>query len=151
MTLVVAAVATWGWFALHRGVSMQDIHVTPIAEKDPDGAAQFRFDVTLRNRGSYAVTVVDVVPRAKSDQGRFGGTSFEWLDLNPRQEAKASVVTTLPRQTGSSSFRWRICWGYVKTEDRSYEVESGKANVDMFMARYRREDCSSWRSWRTPK
>jgi hypothetical protein len=149
ITLVVAAVAAWGWFALHRGLSIQDIHVTPIAEKGPDGAAQFRFDITLRNRGSDAVTVVGVAPYAKSDQARFGGTSFEWLNLNPREEAKASVVTTLQRQTESTSFGWRICWEYVKTEDRYYELESGKANVDMFMARYRREDCSSWRAWRT--
>ncbi|HEY3178134.1 MAG TPA: toll/interleukin-1 receptor domain-containing protein [Casimicrobiaceae bacterium] len=146
-TLVVASVAGWGWLVFHRQLAVENIHVAAVSQKSSEGDPEFRFDVKLKNRGSEAITIVDIGPNAESDQATFSGTSTEWFNLNPQEEREVTFDVALQGNAKAASFRWRLCWGYVRTEDRYYELESGKANVDMFMGRYRREGCGGWRAW----
>jgi TIR domain-containing protein len=144
------SVGGWWWLDSHRRLVLEDVNVSAGSQQAPNGGPTFQFDVTLMNRGSEAVTVVGILPHTDNDAVTFSGTSVEWFNINPDERNKTSFVTSFRNAPDSARVRWRLCWEYVRTEDRYYELESGKADVDMFMDRYRREDCSSWRAWSPP-
>jgi hypothetical protein len=149
--LLGTSIGAWWWLDAHRRIVVEDVEVSSVPRQTPDGGSAFQFDVTLRNQGSEAITVVDIAPHTDNDAMTFSGTSTEWFNLNPDERQKTVFVTSFNNGQDSARVRWRLCWGYVRTEDRYYEIESGKADVDMFMGRYRREDCSGWRAWSEPR
>jgi len=149
--LLCTSIGAWWWLDAHRRILVEDVNVSSVPRPTPGGVSSFQFDVTLRNRGSEAITVVDIGPHTDNDAVTFAGTITEWFDLNPDERQKTVFVTSLNNAQDPARVRWRLCWGYVRTEDRYYEIESGKAHVDMFMGRYRREDCSGWRAWSAPR
>jgi len=151
LVLVASMSGWWWWFENHRRLVIEDVHVATASQQSSNGGPAFRFDVTLKNRSSEAITVVDIAPHTDNDATPFSGTSVEWFNLNPGDQNKTSFTTSFRNGQAPEHVRWRLCWGYVRTEDRYYELESGKADVDMFMGRYRREDCSRWNAWSQPR
>ena len=142
--LLVAVGISLSLLLVKRDPIVDDARITALARSS--AAPQFRFDMQLRNRGPEALTIVHVGPESEPDVS-FSGTSTEWFNVNPDETSDYSFVTTLEKGA-VDSFRWRICWGYVRTDDLYYELYPQKLNVDLFMDRYRREACGSWHRWR---
>jgi hypothetical protein len=145
--LLAIAVLVWRWAVTNRQVLTVEELVIVQGQTPGNDAPEFRFDVTFRNRTDEAITVVDVSPRSVNDLASFGGTVTDWLNVNPDTTGSVSVTASVQQDAGVEQFRWRLCWGYVRTEDLYYELYPGNLSADMFMARYRREECDRRRDW----
>lgn len=145
--LLAAAALVWQFTVRSRQVLAIDQLMIVETQTAGESVPEYRFDVTFRNRGDEAITVVDVAPRSANDRVSFGGTVTDWLNVNPDTTGSVSVTSSVQRDGEVERFRWRLCWGYVRTEDLYYELYPGNLNVDMFMARYRREECGRRRDW----
>jgi TIR domain len=147
-SLLAVMAAGWGWRVSQRQLAVESVDVTAVSQQSAAGAPEFRFDLTLRNRGAEAVTILDIGAHTDSDQAVFAGGSTEWFDLDPKERRALTFDASLQGSAPAAPLRWRLCWGYVRTEDRVYELDSEKLDVDLFMARYRRDACDGWRRWR---
>jgi hypothetical protein len=145
--LLAVAVLVWRWAVMNRQVLTVEQLLIVQGQTAGNDAPEFRFDVTFTNRAGEAITVVDVSPRSVDDRASFGGTVTDWLNVNPDTTGSVSVTASVQQDAGVEEFRWRLCWGYVRTEDLYYELYPGNLSADMFMARYRREECDRRRDW----
>jgi len=58
---------------------------------------------------------------------------------------------TLYNPSNAATFRWRICWTYVKTEDwyaeEMYKKSGGSPEFEVFIERHKARVCDAWRPW----
>ena len=116
---------------------MKDVSV-----KKADGG--FQFTATLRNSGTEAITTVGLNPEADKPSIRFP-TSIEWFELGAGEERTSAVRAQVEGKDNASSFKWRLCWVFVKSLD--LDMAKDVTPIERFIDERSQTVCSTFRPW----
>lgn len=124
-------------------------NVRPGVNQAGGKATPFRFDLTLYNPSPDTITTVSVAPVSDNPDVAFGSSSETFFTLNPGERRELAVTTGLDSKSHVSSFKWRVCWNYVKTEDWYAEDMDNKSatSLEIFIDRHKAEVCNQWQPW----
>lgn len=134
--------------ALHPPV-VEDVQVG----EDPAAtdANALRFDLTLYNPSPDAVTTVSVAPVTDRPGVTFGSSAEAFFALNRGDRRSLTIHSSLNRPQSAASFRWRICWTYVRTEDwyaqGMHRQDGSSLDLAIFIERHKAQVCDAWRPW----
>lgn len=113
-----------------------------VSVKKADGG--FQFAATLRNSGTEAITTVGLNPEADKPGIRFP-TSMEWFELGSGEERTSVVRAQVEGRDNASSFKWRLCWVFVKSLD--LDMAKDITPIERFIDQRSETVCSSFRPW----